>query len=68
MAVVSPCINVCRMDEASGLCVGCFRKIEEIAAWSRCDDAYRRAVLASVEQRRAERSTKSDGLASLAKD
>ena len=39
--VPSPCINVCRMDERSGWCVGCFRSLDEIAAWSRLDDEQR---------------------------
>ena len=39
--LASPCINVCRMDEQSGLCAGCFRTIDEISVWSRIDDAGR---------------------------
>jgi uncharacterized protein len=31
--VESPCINVCQMDEKSGLCIGCYRNIEEIQGW-----------------------------------
>ena len=41
-AVPSPCINVCRIDAASGLCVGCARTLDEIAAWSSLDDAGKR--------------------------
>lgn len=48
----TPCINVCRMDAASGWCVGCLRTIDEIAAWAQLDDAGRRAVLAAIERRR----------------
>ena len=48
----SPCISVCRMDEASGLCEGCLRTIEEIATWSRLDDAGRRLVLQRLSPRR----------------
>ena len=29
--VPSPCISVCRMDEATGLCQGCWRTLGEIA-------------------------------------
>ena len=43
-AVPSPCISVCRMDEASGLCLGCFRTIDEIMVWSRQDDDGRRTI------------------------
>ena len=39
--VASPCINVCKMDAPGGLCVGCFRTIDEITVWSRIDDAGR---------------------------
>jgi predicted Fe-S protein YdhL (DUF1289 family) len=48
----SPCINICRMDNKSGLCVGCFRTLDEIADWSRADEAARQAVLAAVAERR----------------
>lgn len=57
MSVASPCINVCRMDERSGLCVGCRRTLDEIAAWSRADDAQKRAILAAVARRRADDGT-----------
>ncbi|HLO62250.1 MAG TPA: DUF1289 domain-containing protein [Azonexus sp.] len=50
--VSSPCINVCKMDANSGLCVGCFRTLAEITVWSRCDDAARKEILAAVAQRR----------------
>lgn len=41
------------MDADSGLCQGCFRTLDEIAAWSRLDEAARAAVLAAVAERRA---------------
>jgi len=52
-AVASPCTSVCRIDESSGLCVGCLRTLDEIAAWSVLDDDARRAVVASLPARRA---------------
>lgn len=51
--VPSPCINVCRMDEASGLCVGCARTIDEIIAWARLPDDAKRAVWAQLPARHA---------------
>ena len=51
--VASPCINVCRMDAASGLCEGCLRTIDEIAAWGTMGDDDKRAVWQRLEQRRA---------------
>lgn len=50
--VPSPCINVCRMGEATGVCVGCFRTLEEITAWGGADDGQRLKILAAVEHRR----------------
>lgn len=50
--VTSPCINICKMDSASGLCLGCLRTIEEITLWSRTDENTRIAILATVAGRR----------------
>ncbi|HJW25749.1 MAG TPA: DUF1289 domain-containing protein [Rhodocyclaceae bacterium] len=52
--VPSPCINVCKMDEHTGLCQGCFRTLDEIAAWSASSDAARLDILARVAKRRQE--------------
>jgi predicted Fe-S protein YdhL (DUF1289 family) len=49
--VPSPCVSVCRMDAASGLCEGCLRTLDEIAAWGAMGDDGRRAVWRSIEQR-----------------
>jgi uncharacterized protein len=50
----SPCINICRMHEPSGLCEGCLRTIDEIAAWSTMDDAAKQAVWDAIEERHAQ--------------
>lgn len=52
-AVASPCNNVCRIDEASGWCLGCYRRIDEIAAWSMMTGAQKRAVCEALPARRA---------------
>ncbi len=49
--VPSPCIDVCRMDPATGWCLGCRRTIDEIAAWSRLTDAERLAVWRRLGER-----------------
>ena len=51
-ASTSPCVDICRMDRASGWCEGCLRTIDEIAAWSRLDEAGRLAVLQQLPARR----------------
>lgn len=50
--VPSPCINVCKMDADTGLCAGCFRTLDEIAAWSSAGDETRLDILDKVAQRR----------------
>lgn len=61
-AVPSPCINVCKMDERSGLCRGCFRTLDEIAGWSAAGDEARLAILAAVARRRRARDPHEDEL------
>ncbi len=51
-ATVSPCVSICEMDSRTGLCRGCFRTLDEIAAWSVLDDEARRAVIAALPARR----------------
>lgn len=52
--VPSPCVNVCRMVASTGWCEGCWRSIDEIAAWSRLDDAARRVVWQQLMARRGQ--------------
>ena len=48
----SPCINICRMDDATGWCDGCLRTIDEIAGWSSFDDDTKRAIWQALDARR----------------
>ena len=50
--VTSPCISVCTLDPATGWCIGCFRTLDEIAAWGALDDEAKRAVLMHLPSRR----------------
>jgi predicted Fe-S protein YdhL (DUF1289 family) len=50
--IPSPCLKVCKMGTAH-LCVGCFRTIEEIAAWTLMDAEQRVAVLAAAKVRQS---------------
>lgn len=49
--VPSPCNSVCRMSADTGWCEGCFRTLDEIAAWSRLGDDDKRAVWRVLAQR-----------------
>ncbi len=40
----SPCVDVCIMDSASGLCQGCLRTLDEIAGWSTLSDDEKREL------------------------
>ena len=50
--VPSPCVKVCVLDRASGLCRGCLRTIDEIADWVEMTADQKRATLARIEERR----------------
>lgn len=47
----SPCCSVCRMNEASGLCQGCWRTLDEISQWSSADEPSKRAIWERIAQR-----------------
>jgi predicted Fe-S protein YdhL (DUF1289 family) len=47
----SPCIALCILDPASGLCRGCQRSIDEITRWSNLDAAEKRRILAELPHR-----------------
>jgi len=51
--VASPCIDVCAIDPCTGLCAGCLRTLDEIAAWGGLDNAARRSVWKRLHERRA---------------
>lgn len=53
--VPSPCIGVCRIDDAIGLCDGCLRSRDEIAAWGKLADRAKFVLLAQLTQRRRDR-------------
>ena len=53
-AIATPCIQVCAVDGESGLCLGCFRTLQEIATWSRLDEATRLQLMAELPARRSQ--------------
>jgi predicted Fe-S protein YdhL (DUF1289 family) len=53
--IESPCVSICEMDAATGLCVGCARTIDEITGWSSGSAAWRDAVIAALPGRVAAR-------------
>jgi predicted Fe-S protein YdhL (DUF1289 family) len=47
----SPCRKVCVIHPESGLCIGCLRTREEIAAWPAMTPEERRARMAELPDR-----------------
>ena len=59
--VASPCINVCVIDDATGLCTGCMRTADEIADWGSKPSQTKREILSRLNSRRAQlRQTESE--------
>jgi len=51
------CIGICKLDEA-GVCIGCFRKMEEIAGWMRMTELQKkRQNVAALAERRLAATT-----------
>lgn len=49
----SPCISICQMDAASGVCLGCYRTRKEIALWRDMSQDDQRNLLEELNDRRA---------------
>lgn len=54
--VSTPCVKVCAVSGATGLCVGCGRTLAEIASWGALDEAARLALMAELPERLARSS------------
>lgn len=51
-SIATPCVKVCIVDGASGLCLGCYRTLSEIGGWSGLTDDQRAAIMAELASRR----------------
>ena len=51
--IKTPCIKVCVVDGESGLCLGCYRQLSEVAGWARLSDDERDAIMAELPERRS---------------
>jgi predicted Fe-S protein YdhL (DUF1289 family) len=47
----TPCVKVCTYDADVGLCRGCGRTLEEIAAWACMSAGEREKVMAELPER-----------------
>jgi predicted Fe-S protein YdhL (DUF1289 family) len=60
--IPTPCIKVCVVDGESGLCLGCFRTLPEIAGWAALDDGTRVRLMGELPARRRRISPEKLGL------
>jgi hypothetical protein len=51
--IATPCVQVCVVDGQSGLCLGCFRTLAEVAGWARFTDAERAELMSALPARRS---------------
>ena len=51
--IKTPCIKVCVIDGTSGLCMGCFRSLPEVAGWGRLSAEARESLMAELPTRRS---------------
>jgi len=49
--VETPCVAVCEIDDASGLCRGCHRSLAEIATWGAMSSAERQRIIRGLPER-----------------
>ena len=49
----SPCTKICKIDDASGVCLGCGRTLAQIAAWGSMAEGERRKIMARLEAARS---------------
>ncbi len=49
----SPCLKKCQLHPIDRICLGCFRRIEEIEDWARFDNERRAHILSDLPTRRA---------------
>jgi predicted Fe-S protein YdhL (DUF1289 family) len=50
--IKTPCIKVCVVDGESGLCLGCYRQLNEVAGWARLSEAEREAIMRELPSRK----------------
>jgi uncharacterized protein len=50
--IKSPCIDVCVTRD--GVCIGCYRTLEEMAGWKTYTEEQKAQVLENIKQRRAQ--------------
>lgn len=55
--MLTPCIKVCVIDAATGLCAGCGRSLAEIAGWAAMTDFERQRIMRGLPARHGQAQT-----------
>ena len=50
-SIESPCVDICQLNPASGVCLGCFRTMDEISVWVEMSYDDKREVLLLAKER-----------------
>jgi uncharacterized protein len=53
--IASLCINVCKINPKTNVCMGCGRSIKEISDWTDMDDKKKENLLLNLKDRANER-------------
>ncbi len=49
--IQSPCIGVCTVDDSTGMCLGCYRTVDEIKGWWDMNPKDQKNLLIALEER-----------------
>jgi uncharacterized protein len=51
--IETPCVRICQLHPEAHICIGCFRSLAEIGAWSQMSPGERRRLMAELPSRAA---------------
>jgi hypothetical protein len=51
--IISPCVDVCKIDKQTGFCKGCYRTIREITNWSKLNYDAQKDLLKTLKVRKS---------------
>lgn len=51
--IETPCVKICQLDPEAHICIGCYRSLAEIGAWSLMSPEERHRLMAELPSRAA---------------
>lgn len=55
--MISPCVNICQLDESGCRCKGCGRTIQQIAEWGSYSEKKRKQITKQLSKQIDERDS-----------